>query len=86
MIVEQKQPGKQMMDEMHDARDPREVTRRERQLRIVPFVVDNPLTAVVIAFVAGALAASRMPGRSLITRAARMLLMQELEVAVAAAL
>jgi hypothetical protein len=84
MIVEPKQePGKQMMDEHHD---PREVTRREPQLRVEPYVVDNPLTAVVIAFVAGALAASRMPGRSLIFRAARMLLMKELELAVAAAL
>jgi hypothetical protein len=68
------------------AADPDAGPEAQRGLRARPFIVDNPLVAVVVAFCAGALAGSELPGRGLIWRAGRMLVFRELEVALAALL
>jgi hypothetical protein len=50
--------------------------------RAVPFIVDNPWAAVGLAFAAGALLGTDIPGRRLILRLARMLVMREVRLLV----
>jgi hypothetical protein len=52
------------------------------QPRAVPFIVDNPWAAVGLAFAAGALLGTDVPGRRLIWRLARMLVFREVQLLV----
>ena len=47
--------------------------------RVAPYVVDNPWTAVAIAFAAGAVVALDLPGTRLLFKVARMFAWRELE-------